>query len=139
MTILDTDCYSEILNGNTEYARRFQAIDRNVRGVAIVTVEELLRGRLAMIRKFQVTGNPGQLEMAYRHLSETMTSFFDLTIFPYTPLAHEHYIRLNSQKLRIGTRDLRIASIALAHDATLITRNRRDFDIVPSLQLEVWN
>ena len=56
-----------------------------------------------------------------------------------TPAAHDHYLRLKSQKLRIGTRDLRIASIALAHGATLITRNRRDFDIVPSLQLEVWN
>ena len=139
MKIVDTDCFTDILNGNPEYARRFQAMPRNVRSVAIITVEEILRGRLAMIRKFQSGGSPAQLLLSYGHLSQTVVSFFDLTILPYTPPAHEHYLRLKSQKIRIGTRDLRIASIALAHDATLITRNRRDYELVPNLELEVWN
>jgi tRNA(fMet)-specific endonuclease VapC len=34
--------------------------------------------------------------------------------------------------------DLKIASIALAHDATLLTRNTRDFAQVPGLRIENW-
>ena len=32
-----------------------------------------------------------------------------------------------------------IAAIAIAHNATLATRNARDFTLVPGLLLEVWN
>ncbi|MBW3597524.1 MAG: type II toxin-antitoxin system VapC family toxin [Planctomycetes bacterium] len=38
----------------------------------------------------------------------------------------------------IGTMDLKIASICLAHDATLLTRNRKDFENVAGLQIEDW-
>jgi tRNA(fMet)-specific endonuclease VapC len=34
--------------------------------------------------------------------------------------------------------DLKIASIALANGATLLTRNTRDFQKVPGLQIENW-
>ncbi|VTU01363.1 PilT protein domain protein OS=Calothrix sp. PCC 7507 GN=Cal7507_4864 PE=4 SV=1 [Gemmataceae bacterium] len=35
---------------------------------------------------------------------------------------------LKAARVRIGTMDLRIASIVLAHDATLITMNVRDYE-----------
>ncbi len=34
--------------------------------------------------------------------------------------------------------DLRIASIALSHDMTVLTRNVRDFEQVPDLRIEDW-
>lgn len=34
--------------------------------------------------------------------------------------------------------DLKIASITLVNNATLLTRNRSDFDRVPGLQTEDW-
>lgn len=39
---------------------------------------------------------------------------------------------------RIGTMDLKIASIALTHDALLLTANVRDFRLVPRLRFENW-
>jgi tRNA(fMet)-specific endonuclease VapC len=46
--------------------------------------------------------------------------------------------RLKQSKIRIGTMDLRIASIALANTATVISRNLRDFQRVPGLHVEDW-
>ena len=39
---------------------------------------------------------------------------------------------------RIGPRDSRIAAIALANDATLLSANLRDFQQVPGLRVEDW-
>ena len=46
--------------------------------------------------------------------------------------------RLRDQRIRIGTHDLKIASIVLAHDATLLTRNTVDFAKVPGLRIQNW-
>lgn len=38
----------------------------------------------------------------------------------------------------IGGNDLMIASIALAHDVTVVTRNISEFSRIPGLRVEVW-
>jgi tRNA(fMet)-specific endonuclease VapC len=42
-------------------------------------------------------------------------------------------------KIRIGTMDLKIASIVKVRDATLFSRNLRDFRKVPGLKVEDWS
>ena len=45
---------------------------------------------------------------------------------------------LRQQGVRIGALDLKIASIALEHGATLLSAKARDFDQVPGLRVEDW-
>lgn len=39
---------------------------------------------------------------------------------------------------RIGPHDLQIAAIAVHHNLTLVTHNKREFGRIPSLRLEDW-
>lgn len=52
--------------------------------------------------------------------------------------AYNCYTDLVSQRIRIGTRDLRIAAVVMSKNAILVTRNRRDFERVPGLRFEDW-
>ncbi len=75
---------------------------------------------------------------AYQRLEQDLLAFRVLRLLPYTDAADALVREWRKQKLRVGTHDLRIAAIAVAHGATLVTRNRRDYESVPGLRLEVW-
>ena len=49
------------------------------------------------------------------------------SILPLDDESAATFVRLRAQGIRIGTQDLKIAAITLAHDATLLTRNTGDF------------
>lgn len=61
---------------------------------------------------------------------------------PFDDRAAEEYghlrAYLTSLGLMIGGNDAQIASIALAHNLTLVTHNTTEFQRVPSLTLEDW-
>ena len=59
-------------------------------------------------------------------------------VLPFDLSAGARFDTLRAQKVRIGTMDLRIASIALATNKTVLTRNLRDFRQVPGLNAEDW-
>jgi len=48
-------------------------------------------------------------------------------VLPGIRMAADRFIRLRRDGVRVGTMDLKIACITLAHDATLLTRNTGDF------------
>jgi tRNA(fMet)-specific endonuclease VapC len=59
-------------------------------------------------------------------------------ILPFDQRAAAECARLRSAKIRTGTNDLKIASIALVNNALLLSANLRDFRTVPGLRVESW-
>ncbi len=60
-------------------------------------------------------------------------------ILDYSRAADDYFRQFQSQRVRIGTQDLRIASISIAHGGTVLTRNRKDFEQIPGLTIEDWS
>ena len=69
---------------------------------------------------------------------QTIEFFSNLELLDFTKDAHNIYSELRRQKIRIGTQDLKIASIALVNNSVLVTRNYRDFSQIPNLKLKDW-
>ena len=67
-----------------------------------------------------------------------MEFFASWIILPFDAEAVDLVLKFRSQGIRIGTLDLKIAAITIAHDATLLTRNTVDFAKVPGLRFENW-
>jgi tRNA(fMet)-specific endonuclease VapC len=60
-------------------------------------------------------------------------------VLDFDSAAAEVYQRLRRAKIRVGAMDLKIAAIAMATSATLLSRNRRDFQQIPDLKCEDWS
>jgi tRNA(fMet)-specific endonuclease VapC len=79
-----------------------------------------------------------QLIFAYDLLDEILQGFAFAPVLKFDQSAAEYVRNFRSKGIRIGTMDLRIASICLANNLTLLTRNRRDFEKVKPLRIEDW-
>ena len=138
MILLDTDHLSvftdardarhELLNSRMESASEPVAC-------TIVSVEEVLRGWLALIHRLRdVRRQPP----AYVRLGQLFNTLSDWEIVPFDDRAADTFAGLRRQGIRIGTMDLKIASIAVVNDALLVTANLRDYSLVPKLHCENW-
>ena len=56
----------------------------------------------------------------------------------YTQVAAARFEDLRRSKLRVGSMDLKIASIALSQDGVLLSSNLKDFQQIPNLRVEDW-
>jgi len=135
--ILDTDCFSLWQQNHPIVMQRVEANAKNI-AVTIVTVEEVIRGWFNVIRQASAPSQADKLVLAYTSLWDTLDDFKNLNILKFDQNAFTIYTEFRSQKIRIGTQDLRIAAIVLANNAILVTRNYRDFSQVPDLVQEDW-
>jgi tRNA(fMet)-specific endonuclease VapC len=137
MILLDSDHVSVLLNPRIKLRSRLAARLDELGDVhlPVVVVEEQMRGWLALIHRTRDVYD--QIE-AYIHL-ETLFSFVsNWPIAGWNSDAAGVFKEMRRGQVRIGTQDLKIASIALANDATLLSANLVDFQQVPGLQVEDW-
>lgn len=138
MIAFDTDVLTEILLGNAAFVARATAIPMREQAVPVIVIEEIMRGRLNVIRQAEAGRADAGITRAYELFEETFRDFRRLHILSHTPQAEALYQRWRQQGIRIATHDLRIAALSVAHAARLISRNRRDFERVPGLMVEFW-
>lgn len=140
MIILDTDVFSFLeLPDSPEYLRlssRIAQLDPPVPvAVTIITYEEQSRGRLAAVNSAKTQL---QLKQTYAYLLQHIRNYQQIPLLEFDDAAISIASELRKAKVRIGTMDLRIAAIAIANAAILITRNLNDFQKVPHLRVEDW-
>lgn len=133
--VLDTDHLSLFQRGPPTLTARLSATDPSLLAISIITAEEQLRGRFLQVRKFP----KGPLCVtAYRQLRETIHDLNLLPILAFDEEAETIDQSLRQQRPRMDTQDRRIAAIALAHNTIQLTRNYKDFSLIPNLPIEDW-
>ena len=134
--IFDSDHLSLHQRGNEALGKRLLTVSSDQLAITVISVEELMRGRLAQVRK---AAKPQNRVYAYHWLSRTLEYLCNFTVLKYDAQAEAQFQSLRAQKIRIGTQDLKIAAITLSQEAVLVTRNQQDFERVPTLNIEDWS
>lgn len=143
MFILDTDIYSLIQVRHPKVLSRLSEIplDQPIM-ISTITVSEVLRGRVQAVL---VADTPENLVKAESRLRDTLeylnteylklhrVVYFDLSASPI----FDNLRRMRGLRSRSHA-DLLNACLALAHQATLVTRNTKDFQGIPNLKLDNW-
>jgi len=139
MTAFDTDVLSLIFKADPHIVGRLRGVSVDQQMIPIVVVEEILRGRLDAIRQAQAKRLRLTVERAYELLEESLQDIRRFHILAFTESAQALFEGWRSAKIRVGSQDMRIVAICIVHGATLATRNRRDYELIPGLTFEVWN
>ncbi|GCA81898.1 type II toxin-antitoxin system VapC family toxin [Microcystis aeruginosa] len=137
MYLLDTDTLTHLHSGNTNVINRLENLQDEEVAITIVTKIEILRGRIDYLLK---AFSGSDLLKAQELFSRSETLLNQLPVILIDPNAANQFDRLQdiSKFRKIGRSDLLIASIALANQAQLVTRNLRHFRQIPHLFLENW-
>ena len=140
MIILDTDAITllerqgNIISEQLRDRLAILSLEHDVT-TTIISYEEQTRGWFS---KLAQAHSPDEEVEAYTRLLRHLKIFREIEVLPYTMAEDIYFRQLRSQKIRVGSMDMRIAAIALSHDAILLTRNLRDFSKIPNLRVEDW-
>jgi len=129
--LLDTNaCIAYLNDRNSMVARRLMTVNPGEAFLCQVVKAELYFGAYKSSRREQ-------------NLALLQSFFGQFASLPFDDQAAEAYGRLRAELAACGTpigpNDLIIAAIALAHGATLVTNNTREFNRVPDLRMEDWS
>jgi len=130
MKLLDSDICIHLLNGHEPALfDRFRAHAPDQLALCSIVRAELLFGAR---RSQRTTENLRRVRLFAEPLQA----------LPFDDRCAEHYAVIRADLAErgcpIGPNDTLIAAIALAHEACLVTRNRREFERVGGIEIESW-
>lgn len=138
MYIFDTDHLSVLERGGANAQRlkqRLQNVSSMQVAVSIISYEEQMRGWLSYISKVKTVEQEVE---AYKQLQQQLINYCTIPILEFDRQAAQEFQRLRKVYRRLGTMDLKIASVALVNKAVLLTRNTADFGQIAGLSIEDW-
>ena len=138
MYIFDTDHISIFDRGGPAaqpLLAKLALLNPSTVGTTIITYEEQMRGWLGYTSKMN---SIAQQISAYRKLEHHIANYRKILILSFDEKAGEIFQHLRKLYPRLGTMDLKIAAIAIANEATLLTRNTKDFGQISNLTIEDW-
>jgi tRNA(fMet)-specific endonuclease VapC len=137
MYILDTDTLNLVFRAHPQVMDRRSSVPAAQIAITVITRIEVLQGRFAFLLK---AATAPELRRAQQLLEQTEQALTAVSqVLPIEAAADEFdRLRANRKLKKIGRADPLIAAITLARQATLVTRNLKDFRQVPALQVENW-
>ncbi len=135
MFLFDTDIFTLFVHGHENVNTR--AAREPPFAVSIATRIEILRGRFDFVMK---ASSRVELLKAQQLLDQWEHRLAGVRVVAVSEPVAVEFERLRAIKglRKIGRGDLLIAAVTLAQKATLITRNVKDFKLVPGLRYENW-
>ena len=131
--LFDTDHVSLHERGHLTLRSRLETAPPESIAVSVVTVEEMIRGRLGVLARRA----EGQARVhAYGKFLETVLFFGSIPVVPFDAACEAKFQELRALRRRT---DLRIAATAIVNDLILVTRNQKDYAQLPGLRFEDWS
>jgi tRNA(fMet)-specific endonuclease VapC len=138
MYLLDTDSLS-ILEHGGETAQllldKLSALQVDELAVTIISYEEQMRGWLSYLAKAR---SISAQVVAYKRLKKQLENYCAISVIEFDERSAVEFQRLKKLHPRLGSMDLKIAAIAIANHAILLTRNLKDFGQIEELRAEDW-
>ncbi|MBE9029499.1 type II toxin-antitoxin system VapC family toxin [filamentous cyanobacterium LEGE 11480] len=137
--VLDTDTTSLVLRRHPQVSQQVQSAGANV-AISIVTAQELFNGWVVRINNAK---DSNELIRLYDRFAGIIRLCQKVPVLPFDQAAAaqletllKSHPKLAKQRLQ---KDMRIAAIGLANNATIVTCNYRDFSLVPGLSIVDWS
>jgi tRNA(fMet)-specific endonuclease VapC len=137
--VLDSDHISLILRGHPQVINHLQSLDPTQWAITIISLQEIFNGWIVNLNDPRYQDR--QVEL-YTRLWQSNQFFQKAQVLNFDAAPQKCYdsVRLicpNLNKRRLE-KDVKIAAIAQVNPAIVVTRNQRDFALVPDLQLDDW-
>ncbi len=141
MIVFDTDMVTLLSHGQTRKLReRMEALDEKEElAVTVITYAEIIRPRCENVSK---AANVEEMERAIRLFRASKSVLDDFLILYHTEESYRRFETLmnakKGKKRKKDRSDMMIASIVLANDGLLVTRNVGDYQGITGLRVENW-
>jgi tRNA(fMet)-specific endonuclease VapC len=133
--LLDTDHLTLYQMGHPQLLQNVARHLTHQLAISVITVEEQLTGWQTVLRQAK---DDARRERIYLRMALTVEALSGWLVVPLSRAAMSRHATLIRQRLNVGSNDLKIAATAQEQNATVVTRNLRDFGRVPGLTCEDW-